>query len=307
MTRILRSMLFVPANNWRMIVSALSGFEDAVILDLEDACPAEEKETGRIFARDSIPMFKERGIDVFVRVNSMATGLTKEDLSYVVVEGLDGIQLAKTESKEEIAELDKLLQEEEKKKGLKLGNICIIPLLESPKGVLAVSEIISTSPRVAAVSFGAGDFLRELGAGFAITRLTAEEYFPLILYARSIISLAAKVAGIPAIDTPFFGTLIDTEGLIKESQKAKLLGFSGKLLIHPRQVEPVNRVFTPSKEDIEFARQMMEAYEEAKARGLGAASFGGRMIDYAMYNMATQLLAIADTIAEKESKRRQIK
>ena len=102
MDRILRTMLFVPANSWRMITTAATESGDAVILDLEDACPIAEKETGRIFARDSIPMLKEEGMDVFVRVNSFDTGLTEKDIAYVVVKGLDGVMLPKAESKEDI-------------------------------------------------------------------------------------------------------------------------------------------------------------------------------------------------------------
>lgn len=282
---------------------ATTEMQDAIILDLEDAVPIAEKETGRVFARDGIPILKAKGIDVFVRVNSLGTGLTEKDLGYVVVEGLDGIMLPKSETKEQIVKLDRFLKKEEVKKGMKPGSISILPLLESPRGVLNASDIATGSKRVVALGFGAGDFLRELGEGFAIARLSPDEYFPMILYARSRISIAARVAGVPAIDTPFFGLLIDTEGLERESSKAKLLGFKGKMLIHPRHVQPVNQVFSPSKEDIEFSKRMIDAYKEAEAKGLGAASFGGRMIDYAMVSMGEDLLSKAEAIAEKEKRR----
>lgn len=298
-----RSMLFIPANSWRMIMRATTEMQDAIILDLEDAVPVAEKETARVFARDGVPILKSKGIDVFVRVNSLGTGLTEEDLRFVVVKGLDGIMLPKSETKEAIAKLDRLLKKEEMKKKLKPNSISMMPLLESPRGVLNASEIATGSKRIAALGFGAGDFLRELGEGFAIARLSPDEYFPMILYARSRVSIAARVAGVPAIDTPFFGLLIDMEGLIRESSKAKLLGFKGKMLIHPRHIEPVNQVFSPSKEDVEFSKQMIAAYKEAETRGLGAASFGGRMIDYAMVSMGQDLLSRAEAIAEKEKRR----
>jgi citrate lyase subunit beta/citryl-CoA lyase len=298
-----RSMLFIPANSWRMIMRATTEMQDAVILDLEDAVPVAEKETARVFARDSVPILKSKGIDVFVRVNSLGTGLTEEDLRFVVVKGLHGIMLPKSETKQAIVKLDRLLGKEEMNKKLKPNSISIMPLLESPRGVLNASEIATASKRVDALGFGAGDFLRELGEGFAIARLSPDEYFPMILYARSRISIAARVAGVPAIDTPFFGLLIDTEGLIRESSRAKLLGFKGKMLIHPRHVEPVNQLFSPSKEEIEFSSQMINAYKEAEARGSGAASFGGRMIDYAMVSMGQDLLSRAEAIAEKEKRR----
>jgi len=298
-----RSMLFIPANSWRMIMRATTEMQDAIILDLEDAVPVAEKETARVFARDGVPILKSKGIDVFVRVNSLATGLTPEDLKYVVVKGLDGVMLPKSEREEDIVKVDRLIKKEEMRKKLKPNSISLIPLLESPRGVLNAFEIATASKRVTALGFGAGDFLRELGEGFAIARLSPDEYFPMILYARSRVSIAAQVAGVPAIDTPFFGLLIDTEGLIRESSKAKLLGFKGKMLIHPRHIEPVNQVFSPSKDDIEFSKQMIKAYKEAEAKGLGAASFGGRMIDYAMVSMGQDLISKAEAIAEKEKRR----
>ena len=296
-------MLFVPANSWRMITTAATEGGDAVILDLEDACPIAEKETGRIFARDSTPMLKEKGMDVFVRVNSFDTGLTEKDIDYVVVKGLGGVMLPKAESKEDILRLDQLLKIEEEKKGLALNSVVILPLLESPKGISAVSEIISGSQRVIGVSFGAGDYSREIGAGMGVTSLSPEEYSLMASHPRSCIALAARAAGIFAIDAPFFGLVIDMDGLIKEVRKVKLMGFTGKLLVHPRHVEPVNQVFSPSKEEIDFAKRVIKAYEEAKSKGLGATSLGGRMIDYGSYRRALNLISIAEKISEREKRK----
>jgi len=298
-----RSMLFIPANSWRMIIRSIEELQDAVIFDLEDAVPVAEKETARVFARDGAPQLKEREIDVFTRVNSISTGMTQEDLSYVVTQDMDGIMLPKSESKEDIIELDRLITLEEEKKGIEKGSTGIMPLLESPKGVVNAFDIAAASERVCGLAFGAGDFLRELGEGFAIARLSPDEYFPTILYARSQISIAARVNDIPAIDTPFFGLLVDEEGLIQEATRVKLMGYKGKLLIHPRHVEPVNKVFSPSADDVDFAKQMIAAYRKAEAAGLGAASFGGRMIDYAMVSMGEDLLQRAETIAAREAKR----
>lgn len=296
-------MLFVPANSWRMITTSATEAGDAVILDLEDACPIADKETGRVFARDSIPLVKEKGIDVFVRINSFDTGWAELDLGYTVAEGLDGIMLPKSESKEDIVRLDQLLKEEEKKKGLETGSIFILPLLESPRGIAAVSEIIAGSPRVVGVSFGAGDYSREIGTGMGVTSLSADEYFMMASHPRSCIALAARAAGILAIDAPFFGLVIDIEGIVQEARKVKLMGFTGKLLVHPRHVAPVNQVFSPGKDEIVFANRVIKAYEEAKTRGLGATSIGGRMIDYGSYRRAVNLIAMAERIAEREKKK----
>ena len=300
MTRILRSMLYVPANSWRMINNATSEGADAVILDLEDGCPMPEKETARVFARDSIGTLKEHGLQVFVRVNSLETGLTSTDISYVVVQGLDGIMLAKTESKEDILAVEKLIGDEEQKKEIEANSITVVALLETPKGILNLTDIIAASQRVIAVGFGAGDFSREMGAGMGVTKLSPEEYFPMVLFARSSIALAARAAGIQAIDTPFFGLVIDLEGLRRETEKVKLLGFSGKQLTHPRHVATANEVFSPAKEEIDFARQVVEAYEDARAKGLGATTMGGKMIDYGSFKRAESLLSFAAAIAERE-------
>ncbi len=300
---ILRSMLYVPANSWRMINSAITEGEDAVILDLEDACPLAEKETGRVFSRDAVTIIKKANIEFFVRVNSFETGLTKEDLSYVVIKGLDGIMLPKAESESDIKKLDQLLEDGEKKEGVEPGSIKIIPLIESPKGVFSAAEIISASQRVIAVSFGAGDYSREIGAGMGVTSLTREEYDLMAFHPKCQVALAARSAGVSAIDSPYFGYVIDINGLVEETKKVKLMGFTGKQLTHPRHVGPVNQVFSPSKEEVEFAEQVNKAFEEAQVKGLGATTLGGKMIDFGSYKRATALLDKAKTITEKEKSR----
>jgi citrate lyase subunit beta/citryl-CoA lyase len=285
-----------------MIHNATTEGADAIILDLEDGCPIAEKETGRVFARDSISMLKQHDLDVFVRVNSMETGLTATDIEYVVVKGIDGIMLAKTESKEDVQKIDRLLREEEEKKGLAIESVVLMALIETPKGIMNIREIIEASKRMVAVGFGAGDFSREMGAGMGVSKLSPEEYFPMVLYARSAIAVAARAAGIQAIDTPFFGLIIDLEGLAKESEKAKLLGFSGKQLTHPRHVDVVNQVFSPAFGDVAFAERVVAAYEEARAKGLGATTIGGKMIDYGSFKRAESLLALSRAIEEKERK-----
>jgi citrate lyase subunit beta/citryl-CoA lyase len=286
-----------------MINNATSEGADAVILDLEDGCPMGEKETGRVFARDSISMLKQHGLDVFVRINSMETGLTGIDIGHVVVPGLDGIMLAKTEAQEDVRALDALLKEQEKKKGIAPGSVKMMALLETPKGILNIREIIAASPRMVAVGFGAGDFSREMGAGMGVTKLSPDEYFPMILHARSSIAMAARAAGIQAIDTPYFGLVIDLEGLRQESEKVKLLGFSGKQLTHPRHVEVANQAFTPARADVEYAKKVVEAYQEARDKGLGATTLGGKMIDFGSFKRAESLLAFAGTIEERQKTR----
>ncbi|MEE9520736.1 MAG: CoA ester lyase [Dehalococcoidales bacterium] len=288
-------MLFVPGNSMRMIAKAATLPADAIILDLEDAVPLPDKATARIMIRDSIKDVKLGGSYVFVRVNALTTNLTAEDLKFVAVEGLDGLMLAKSETKSDIVELDSMLEETEKGGGLEPRSLKVVPLIESAKGVINAYEIASASERIIAVAFGAGDYYRDLGRGASFSPEQTE-----LLYARSRIVNCSVAAGVQAIDTVFFGLLTDREGFMKEMMLALQLGFKGKLLIHPTQIEPVNKAFSPLPDEAEYARRVVEAFEEAQARGLGAISFEGKMIDYMNYKQAKDLVRLVEFIAEEE-------
>lgn len=296
---VLRSMLFVPGNSLRMMTKAATLPADAIILDLEDAVPLPDKETARIIARDALKGIKAGGAYVFVRVNALTTELTAEDIKLVVVQGLDGIMLAKTEGKSDVLALAGLLEKAEKDRGLETGSLKIIPLVETAKGVVNVYEIASASERVVAVGFGAGDYYRDLGR--SVASLSPEQTE--LLYARSQTVVASRAAGVQAIDTVFFGLLTDKEGLAKEARLALQLGFKGKALIHPAQIEVVNRTFTPSPEEAEEAKKIVVAFEAAQARGLGAISFEGKMVDYMNYHQAKELVSFVSLIAQREEKR----
>jgi citrate lyase subunit beta/citryl-CoA lyase len=289
---LLRSMLFTPGNSMRMIHKAGTLGADAVVLDLEDAVPMMEKETARIFVKDSIERVGAGGTDVFVRVNALTTQLAAEDLNMVIQDGLDGIVLPKTESKVDVLEAERLIKDLEAQRGLKPGSQEIVPILETAKGVLNAYEIAMVSKRVIALAFGAVDFTRDMGT--SLSREGTE-----LFYARSRIAIVARAAGIQAIDTPWID-IADKEGLIQEAKNARQLGFRGKLLIHPTQIEPVNQVFSPSEGEIEYAMKVVEAFKEAEAKGVGAISLKGKMIDIANFRQAEELIALAETIAQKE-------
>lgn len=292
--RVLRTLLFTPGNNWRMIQKAKDLPADAIILDLEDAVTMAEKETGRIFVRDGVPLIKSGGPEVYVRVNALTTDLTHEDLAFTVQTDLDGVVLPKAEASEDILRVEEMIGELEEEDP-RPGGIAILPLLETAKGVMNVDEIIAASGRVIAVCFGALDFTRDMGT--SISRDGAE-----VFYARSKIALVANANRVQAIDTPWFD-LADEDGLIRESNFARQLGYRGKLLIHPDQVETVNRIFSPSQEETEYAEKVVDAFREAEARGLGAISLDGKMIDTATFRQAEALLSYALAISEKEAGR----
>ncbi len=293
---LLRSMLFTPGNNMRMITKAGARGADAVILDLEDSVPVPDKETARLFVRDAMGDIGRHGSRVFVRVNAPETGLCEADLAWVVREGLDGIILPKAENRSDVVALSDRLDglEAETERGLASGSIAIVPLLESAKGIVNAHAVASASPRVAALAFGGVDFCRDMG-------IDRTDEGTELLYARAHVAISARAVGIFAVDTPCLATR-DRERLLADARAARGLGFRGKLLIHPSQVDPVNEVFSPPQAGVARAREIVAAFEEAREQGAGAISLDGKMIDEANYRQAVDLLATAEIIATREAK-----
>jgi len=289
--RLLRSMLFTPGNNKRMIDKAATLGADAVILDLEDAVPMAEKETARVLVKDAVEGVGAEGTQVFVRTNAIHTGLTAEDLRWAVQPGLTGIVLPKTESREHVLEAVDWIRALEDERDLDPGSVVLVLLVETAKGVLNAQEIAAASERIVAVAFGALDFTRDMG-----TSPSAEgtEQF----YAQSYIALVARASGVQAIDSPCI-SIRDQDVLVAEARRSRQLGYCGKLLIHPGQIEPVNQVYSPSEEKVAHARKVVDAFRQAEAQGLGAISLDGTMIDAANARQAQDLLSWAEAIDQK--------
>ncbi len=290
--RLIRTLLFTPGNNMKMIRKAVTLGADALILDLEDAVPAADKEKARILVRDSMAELSVKDLNLFVRVNALATGLAEQDLESVTQEGLIGIVLPKVESRDDVLELERLIDQQEKKKGIEPGSLLLVPILETAKGVLNAHEIAMASQRVVAICFGALDYARDMG-------ITPSREGIELSYPRSRLAISARAAGVPAIDTPWTD-IADKDGLVREAKMARQLGFRGKLLIHPSHIEAVNRTFSPSEREVEYAHKVVEACQRAEARGLGATSLEGRMIDVASFRQAEQLLSLVQAIEAKE-------
>ncbi len=294
-------MLYIPGNNLRMITKAVNLAADAIILDLEDAVPLLDKGTARVMVRDSIAAIQESGAAIFVRVNALITGLTQLDVEAVTTAGLTGFMLSKSETAEDVRQLEALMASVEKKAGLEANSLKIIPLIESARGVMNALEIAAASSRITALAFGAGDYYRDLGR--AVTSLSATEHE--LLFARSMLVNAGRAVGVQAIDTPFLGLLTDKEALTYQTELALQLGFKGKQTIHPAQIEFINETFSPSEADIGYARRLVVAFEEAQKKGLGAISFEGKMIDLMSHRQAEALVHYADLIDEKRKTREQ--
>jgi len=276
----------------RMIQKIPTLTADAVVLDLEDSIAMADKDTARIFIRDSLETAGSGSAEVYVRVNGFTTGFTAQDCEFIVQKGLAGIVLPKVESKNEVLQAERILNKLEKKR--KIKRLPLIPCLETAKGITNAYAIAAASKRSIALGFGAVDYTRDMGS--SLSKEGTE-----LFVARSLTAIAARAAGVQALDTVFID-LADKEGLVKDSQSARQLGFKGKFLIHPNQIGPVNQAFSPSTKEIEYAKEIVQAYKEAVAKGAGAASLKGRMIDAPVYQQAQELLSLADAIAEKQTK-----
>lgn len=296
MAILLRTALFVPGNRPERIEKALNTDADVVIVDLEDAVPLSEKEKTRSKVCEKVPQFAGRM--ALVRVNALYSPFIQGDLEEVIIRGIKGIMLPKVEAPDDIHDINKLLLNVERKRSLPEGYFHLFPLIESASGVQRIHDIVSvkTIPqRIYTVAFGAADYTLDMGIELT---LEGSELF----YARSRISVACRAAGIaPPIDTPFMIDFNDIEALINDAIRAKKLGFQGKLVIHPKQIEPCNRIFSPSPEEIAKAEKIVQAFEAAEAAGIGAIQLNGRLIDKPIVQHARDILAIAAEIDKKKS------
>jgi len=287
----IRTALFVPGNRPDRVDKAVDAGADAVIIDLEDAVPPARKAETRPVVRDKVS--KHKGSSILVRVNGPGTDFIRGDIEAVVVEGLVGLMVPKVESPEDLEQVHRMVLAAEGKNGLSPGGLALLPLIESARGVQNVLGIVSagTRPeRPIIVSFGAADYTLDLGA--EMTR-TGEE----LIYPRSRIAVACRAARVaPPLDSPFMIDLKDLTALEAEARRAKQLGFQGKLCIHPSQVPVCNRVFSPTLEEIDLARRVVRAFEEAEAAGTASIQLEGRFIDYPIVERAARVLRLANLI-----------
>ncbi len=287
--QVLRSQLIMPANRADMLAKAPSYGADALIFDLEDSVPVAEKSKARELAREFIGKHKARNV-IYVKVNSLQSGLLPEDLEVVAVEGLAGIRLPKAGSAETIRAVDAMLTALEGKRALPHGSIAIGPTLESAKGVWFAYEILSASPRVKSVMPGTAqdaDLQTDLGY------ITTPGENPMRHYIRCRVLLAARAAGVEQVFDGVFANVRDPEGLRRDCELARNLGYRGKQVIHPNQIETVNRVFIPSAQELDYYRRVIEAFDAALARGSAATTVDGKLVDYAMVEMARRVIAQA--------------
>ena len=276
-----RSRLFIPGNNPRMIQTAKVFAPDVIILDLEDSVASENKDEARVLVKNALRHVDFGRSEVTIRVNPLDEG-GEEDIK-IINERVSAIVMPKVESAEDVEAMCNALQGVEDKMN-RLGEIEIIATIESAKGVLNAREIAS-APRVTALAFGAEDYTRDIGG-----ERTKEGYET--LFARSMIVAAAKAAGIQALDT-VYSDVNDLEGLYEDTLRSRKMGFDGRSAIHPSQVDVIHRAYTPSQDEIEWAKKVIDALEEGKKAGKGAVSLNGRMIDRPVAKRAERIIALA--------------
>jgi len=282
-----RSFLFMPGNRQRMLDKGPTTGADALLPDLEDAVPVKEKATARAMVRDYVPTVD--GLAVFVRINSVATGMARDDLEAVVVPGLRGVFVAKVESPDEIRQVAAWLEALEEAAGIEPGTIAIVAMLETANAVRLGYDIATASPRVGSLCYSGaenGDLQTDLGCDWSVEGTE-------MLYARSKIVLDARAAGIEYPIEGVYAALDDIDGLVADTTLSKRLGYKGRAIIHPRHVEAVNRIYAPQPEEIEYCRGLLVAFDTALGEGRASVAYRGKMIDYAMAARARRVLALA--------------
>lgn len=288
---LLRSLIFVPGNRANMLERALSFKADVIMVDLEDSVPPGEKATAREVAREWVPKLRQAGQRVMVRVNSLDTGLTKDELAAVISPDLHGISLGKVETPDDVRDTDRMITAMESAAGMDAGQVKLIPWIENARAVMSAHQLAAASPRIIGIAFGAEDYTDDMG----VERTDSGEE---VYFARATVAVAARAAEVASLDSPFVA-FRDPKGLEQDARQGRRLGYTGKFAIHPDQLDGINKVFSPSAEEVDYARKVMDAWDEAESQGRGSADLDGRMIDVPVVKRARNLLALAEAMRDQ--------
>lgn len=284
MDHLMRSMLFVSANNQRFIEKAEKLNADALILDLEDSVPEGQKNMAREIIADTLANDTLKSHTIFVRTNEIHSVHFMKDLDVSLHTDITGIMPPKIESREDLVFLDKLLTQKENEVGLPYGHFKLAPLIETSAAVLDLGKILEGQNRVVAICFGGEDYLNDIHGTHGFPPLAFDT-------PRALIAMAARTYGISPIDTPYLN-LSDTDGFIKEKRMAYELGFEGSLLINPRQIELAHKCFMPSDEEIEQLQQLIESVSETEKSGENYGTMNGQVVGYAKKKRALKILKV---------------
>jgi len=284
MERLRRTMMFIPGNNPGMMQDAYIYGPDSIMLDLEDSVTMAEKDAARLLVYNALKSVDYGNIERVVRINPLSTPYGKKDVEAVVKAGVDVIRMPKTETADEVRELEAEILKVEEEIGC-VGRTQIMAAIESALGIVNAYQIASASDRMMGIALGAEDYTANLKT------MRSSQGIELQL-ARETIVVAARAAGISCFDT-VFSNLEDMEIFRKEVEFIKTLGFDGKSIINPRQIDIVNEVFTPSEKEIAKAQTIIAAIKEARQRGSGVISVNGKMVDRPVVIRAERIIALA--------------
>ena len=280
---LMRSLMFVPAHNQKLLDSSLRRDADVLLLDIEDSVPPVEKQTARNNILEFVKRPEAQGKVIFPRVNDRESGELLKDLYQLTVDGIAGFMYTKSTKEEDVYFVGKLLETIEYEKGIPVGTFKLIPLIETAGAIVNIKEICTACTRVVAVAFGCEDYVTDLGGKH-------DSEGQSIFYARNAIVNAARFAGVAPIDTVHI-KVHDLEDLERNLILSKNLGFEGMLVLNPKELPLVNQYFSPSEEEIAWAEEMVQLTAEAKAEGKGVAVKDNKFIGPPMLKMAEKILA----------------
>ena len=283
--RLRRTMMFVPGNNPAMVKDAGIYGADSIMLDLEDAVSLSEKDAARMLVYNAIKTVDFGGEEIVVRINGQDTPFYDEDVKAMVKAGVDVIRLPKTESAAMIKKLVSDMEKAEQEYGVEKGSIGVMAAIESAKGVLNAPEIATSTPLMMGLAVSGEDYTADMHTHRYPDGRELE-------FARNMVLQAARAADVYAFDT-VFSNMNDTEGFYRETNYIYELGYDGKSLVNPRQIPMVNKVFNPTKDEIENAQAVQNAIREAKAKGSGVISMNGKMVDKPVVEKANRVIETA--------------
>ena len=282
-----RSIHFVPGGQQKMLEKALTLPADGLILDLEDAVPPDRKAATRPIVREWLAR-DFGGRERWIRMNPISTELARDDLAETIAGRPDGYVVPKPRHAGDIREIAQLLDRLEHRHGIAPGSTRLLPIAtETPEGLLNIREVAAASPRIVAISWG----IEDLGAAMGLPRVRDErgQYLDIPRYARTMCAVAASAAGVDWLDT-VYTDIADLDGLRRECEDGVAMGFSGKISIHPSQIEVINAAFTPDKALVTEARELVALFDEHRARGVYAFRFKGQMVDAPHLTRARKLI-----------------
>lgn len=284
MERLRRTMMFVPGANAAMLRDAPLYGADSIMFDLEDAVSLKEKDSARTLVHFALKTFDYSNVETVVRINSLEAG-GAQDVEAMVLAGVEVIRLPKTETAQDILDVDAVITSVEKDNQIPVGTTKMMAAIESAEGVLNAREIAKASERLIGIALGAEDY---------VTNMKTKRYpdGQELSFARNMILHAARAARIAAIDT-VYSDVDNVEGFQNEVQQIKQLGFDGKSVINPRQIPLVNAIYTPTDKEIQNAKEVIWGIREAEAKGSGVISVNGKMVDKPIVERAQRVIALA--------------